>query len=249
MATTSIIHAPIIDAARFTSQPTPPSHYSHPLTYQLSSISLVRHFSQPSPDIVYTHNGVPMPPAQAPSKWAKNSSPSRMEKSHLLNKLLNIVQGFYSVLFVTSAGKLVPHDHGQPFNTGCSHWPNSAAGTGPTFCDYLTFKKRFSSAARFTYCYFCGSPQDRSGSHKEAPQCYRVAGFGKVCPWADFPHMVVFFVWHTKDIRKEMIANFQLEEAMPYKEFVEWCVKEHRNEGEYTKMLEVFFWYCEKYYP
>jgi hypothetical protein len=50
-----------------------------------------------------------------------------------------------------------------------------------------------------------------------------------------------------EDIRKEMVTNFGLEGATSYKEFVAWCVVERQDEGEYTKMMEVFLWYCEKH--
>ena len=68
-----------------------------------------------------------------------------------------------------------------------------------------------------------------------------------MCPWADFPHIVVYSIWHMEQLQEEMIANFQLQINMSYDEFMAWCTEEHKDKGEYRKMLEVFLWHCKKH--
>jgi hypothetical protein len=116
-------------------------------------------------------------------------------------------------------------------------------GANFPFSDYKEFKKAF-IYEKYTYCYYCGSPQDRN-RNGEAPHCHRDAGFSKgPCLWADFPYAVVFSIWHTKGLQEEMLAAFGLDRD--YGKFVAWCKEEHAQRGEFTKMLEVFLWYCKK---
>jgi len=107
----------------------------------------------------------------------------------------------------------------------------------------MEFRQSF-KFAQFAYCFYCGSPQERKFNN-EAPQCHKDAGFGYPCPWANFPFVVVLLIWHREDIRKEMMADFRLEEGTTYSRFQEWCIGEYPNKGEYVKMLEVFLWYCK----
>jgi hypothetical protein len=108
------------------------------------------------------------------------------------------------------------------------------------------FKRTF-KFADFTYCFFCGSPQDRK-FRLEAPIRHKTGGvkFSRTpCPWTDFTFAVVFSIWYTEGVRMQMISDFMLEEAMTYEQFVVWCSEDLSHIGEYTKMLEVFLWYCE----
>jgi hypothetical protein len=43
------------------------------------------------------------------------------------------------------------------------------------------------------------------------------------------------------------VVEFGLDQAMTYKEFTTWCIQsaEHSKADKYTKMLEVFLWYCK----
>ena len=133
--------------------------------------------------------------------------------------------------------------HGDSSFSSCL--PSGNAEKAFTHKHYINFKRSF-VYARFTYCYYCGSPQDQNWNGK-APACHKQAGFGsKPCPWADFPYAVVYSIWHTGQVREKMISNFRLEMAMSYDKFRKWCTEEYSDKGEYTKMLEVFLWYCNE---
>jgi len=218
MATTSKVNDAIVNVTPARSITQPAPSSSHILTQPLPT------FSQLPSSIV-----------TARVQQVKESQTDRMEKSSKLDQFLKIVNLSCPVHFMTS-GKLVTHE--GPFRSFHPTFP---------FEDYLAFKKKF-IFERYTYCYYCGSPQDHKG-RSEAPSCHRNAGFrGKPCPWADFPQVVVFMIWHDAGgVRSEMMENFKLEGATSYDKFMAWCKKEDSHAGEFTKLLEVFLWYCEKY--
>jgi Helicase conserved C-terminal domain len=167
----------------------------------------------------------------------------RRQTSNQLDSFLKIVKGRCPVHFATCGGQLVDRSN---LDSSKSHLTSCVLnGANFPFDDYKKFKSAF-SYERYAYCYYCGLPQDRD-RNGEAPRCHKDAGFGRgPCPWADFPYVVVFSIWHTKGVREEMLAAFQLKGVTAYDEFVAWCTQEHAWNGEFTKMLEVFLWYCRK---
>lgn len=186
----------------------------------------------------------------AREKWVREGRIAREDKSNLLDWFLRTVEGYCPVHFVTSAGGLERH-HGSinRINGGSLFHSCSLDGGGSRFPfkSYLEFKKQFTFKA-YDYCYFCGSPQTQKG-RGEAPSCHLRPGVGfgsQLCPWADFPFVVVFSIWRTEIFRKDMMAAFKLDETMSYDGFKLWCKEEDRNGGEYFKMLEVFMWFCRK---
>jgi hypothetical protein len=202
----------------------------------------IRPFSQPSSLSGEAHSSDPSQGVnafKARELEVLASEVKRLERSRRLDRFLNLVKGACPVHFVTTGQLLKGHSSIELCQL-------DSAGTTFPLSDFRAFKKKFCYKA-FCYCFHCGSPQDHKGNGEALP-CHRKAGFGhKLCPWADFPYAVVFSIWHVEDVRREMMANFQMEEAAtPYDRFKAWCTEEHSDRGEYTKMLEVFVWYCEK---
>jgi hypothetical protein len=119
--------------------------------------------------------------------------------------------------------------------------------SGATFPSdrFGTFRKAFKFKP-YTYCYYCGSPQDHRSTYM-APTRH-VDKYGRnPCLWSEFTFAVVFTLWHTEGVQEEMVTEFDgLREITTGFEFAQWCAEEHLEDGEYTKMLEVFLWYCEK---
>jgi hypothetical protein len=276
IATTSIVKPTIVtgivrwNTTGSNSQPIPSSRRGTLLT-QVSPPVQVRPFSQPPSGVVHDrgHGGNASGSFDTRAHLHQQSIINRLGKSHDLDGFLKIIRGHCPVHFATS-GELVtgceplkPKDPLEPPPRPCPLWKESQerlsarggtdTGSETTFPlrDYLAFKKGFKYEP-YTYCHFCGSPQDYKGS-KEAPDCHRTAGYGKkFCRWADFPQVVVFSIWcaaRAEDVRKEMVANFQLKEPMSDDEFATWCTTEDKVGGEYTKMMEVFLWYCRKHFP
>jgi hypothetical protein len=186
---------------------------------------------------------------------AKGQITLRRERSERLSRYLDIVRGSCPIHLVASrrpevhepGGDNIDNDRNKKGSISvCQLQLDSATRKiAFPFKKFLDFKHGFRYEP-YTYCHYCGSPQDHKGN-QEAPASHRQAGYGgSPCPWSDFPYAVVFSIWHTNQAREEMMAHFQLEGAMSYDEFVAWCRKTEPGKGEYTKMLEVFLWHCEK---
>jgi hypothetical protein len=176
------------------------------------------------------------------AEHARGFDIGRLEKTDQLDRFLEIVKGYCPVHFAAH-GELVDHGAGSPFYD-CP--VNGQIAPKLTKEDCKKFRNSFGFAP-FTYCFHCGSPQERK-FNKEAPKCHKDAGFGPACPWADFPFTVVLLIWHREDIRKEMMVDFRIEEGTTYSGFQQWCTEEYPNKGEYVKMLEVFLWYCKMHF-
>jgi hypothetical protein len=236
-----------LNATRSISQPVPSSR-----TFKLTRVSNVPPFSQPGPSSSASgSSGTVRDPGvgiAAREKWVREGRTARQEKSCALSGFLSTVEGHCPVHFVTSAGQL--EKHATAASNGGSSFQSCPLGGSRDrfpFTKYLEFKKKFTFEP-YTYCYYCGSPQDQNG-RREAPVCHLRPGVGfggKLCPWADFPFAVVFSIWHTKHFREEMMATFGLDKAMSDDEFAAWCNEEDAGAGEYFKLLEVFMWFCKK---
>jgi len=162
---------------------------------------------------------------------------SRLAKSSRLDMFMTMVRGKCPIEFAAT-GRLLAH---VPFR-GCDRASVLLPPVG-----WLKYKRLFKFEP-YTYCYFCGLPQDRDQNGK-APDCHRSFRFipGTICDFADFTYLTVWTLWHTEASRVAMLANFGLPPLMDYQDFARWAVTEEMMDGEYYKGLEVFIWYCERW--
>ena len=156
------------------------------------------------------------------------------KKSQQLDRYLTAVEGKCPVHFAAS-GKLVTHDTKTTFQT--CHM--KSGDTFPFDDGYRRFKRNFVFEP-YTYCYYCGSPQDHGHTYT-ASNCHSDFYSRGLCPWAHFTFVVVFSIWHDEGLKKEMVEELKgLGETTTYDQFVRWCLSENLEQGEYTKMLEAF---------
>jgi hypothetical protein len=158
----------------------------------------------------------------------------RLHKSTRLDKFMTMTMGKCALEFATT-GLLLDHK-------AFSQCRPEAVTVPTTWQGY----KRLYNWEGFSYCYFCGLPQDRN-RNGEAPACHRAVSYGVPCPFADFIFIVVWTLWHTDATRAQIIQDFGLLPDATYEQFAEWVVIEETMDGEYYKGLEVFIWYCERW--
>jgi len=215
-------------------------------TYRPPAIGLL---SQPASN--HNQSNVPAHRRDNPSSTAadraqvaKRFEAARNTKADQLSRFLGILEGTCPVHF-GSFGQLVNHPSSSKFFT-C----DLSSGNAFSLDRFKSFKKCF-HFERYTHCYHCGSPQERSPTR--APKIHMDAGFsGKTCCWSELPYAVVFSIWLTEGVCDEMEAHFELNEKgtgprMTDNDFGAWCNTEHPELGEHIKMLEVFLWYCERH--
>jgi hypothetical protein len=153
-----------------------------------------------------------------------------------LSKYLEILRGFCPVEFVSDCPEL------------CAHGFNSCQGPRPPQGEYLAFKRLFKFAP-YTYCFNCGTPQDHNGND-EAPPCHRTHKYAKgvQCPWADLLFVVAYCLWQHPGLRDQLVNAFHLAPTLSLADYTEWLAGEDKRAGEYTKLVEVFLWYCDKWH-
>lgn len=112
---------------------------------------------------------------------------------------------------------------------------------------WVRFKKMFEYAPH-TYCRYCGTPQDQAYNYN-GPACHRWFDYGsrELCEWNDLPYITVWSIWHLPRIRERMCSRFSLAPGITFEDFNEWIVIIDSDAGEFTKLLEVFLWFCEEY--
>lgn len=160
---------------------------------------------------------------------------TRLEKSASLDVYMPMVQGSCPIDFAIT-GSLKKH---QAFS-GCSLHASVIPPPG-----WIEYKKIFSWKP-FSYCYWCGLPQD-CNNNGESPDCHRrlIWTKGVPCAFAGFTYIVVWTLWHTPTSRAALIDHFGLPRSMTYQDFCQWATRE--DDGEYYKGLEVFLWYCKRW--
>lgn len=99
---------------------------------------------------------------------------------------------------------------------------------------------------KFEACHYCGCPQERS-HNGEVPACHAQFRYGskQPCDWDNLPYVIVWSIWHIPEIRRSMLARFNLPATISYSEFGAWIIKADEEAGEFRKLIEVFIWYCE----
>jgi hypothetical protein len=154
-----------------------------------------------------------------------------------LNTFMTRTQGKCGRCFVTT-GRLLQHEafHGCP-DDGFSipeHW--------------LTSVKDLFKFPKFTYCWNCGSPQDRRGN-RESPDCHRTFVFrkGTICPWADFIYVAIWTLWNHSVYRPALLCNFGLPSDTDYDQFSQWLIIEDALQGRYYNGLELYLWFHEQW--
>ena len=110
--------------------------------------------------------------------------------------------------------------------------------------DWVSSVKNLFEFKPFTYCWNCGTPQDRRGNN-ESPDCHRSFKFqkGVICPWADFIYVAIWTLWNHPVHRSTLLRHFGLPSDTDYGRFAKWLILEDALGGRYYNGLELYLWY------
>lgn len=160
---------------------------------------------------------------------ASQAEDTRRSKTHLLDRYMARLRGLCPYHFVLRQEFAPEH---------FSH-----CDLEPKVGNYSAYRRSF-EFGRFTYCYKCGLPQDRS-HNGEAPKCHLNVGYTKECPFSHFIYRAVFCLWQDLDLRSRLRQGLGISQMLSSdEEFAKWAREEKRAEGNYTNLLEAFLWFC-----
>jgi hypothetical protein len=213
---------------------------SHPHPYTSQPVASLRSSQriQPPPMPASVPRAPPKPRLAVNQRAQRslNLAGDRLTKSSFLNTCMQRTRDQCGRCFVTS-GRLLTH---RPFY----ECPDDGVEIPP---DWLTLKTLFTFQP-FTYCWNCGTPQDRRGN-KESPDCHRGWKFERraECPWANFIYIAMWSLWHDPLHRANFLREFGLQPNMDYVQFEKWVVDEDIQGGKYYNGLEVYMWYSREW--
>ncbi len=104
---------------------------------------------------------------------------------------------------------------------------------------WIAYKKQLAPVdTRINFCYGCNTPYTsghRFTSHSET--------LGPLCPYLDIVAQIVWCVFKTPRLLRQMMAEFGIEEDFSIAEFTDWC--NISNDMFYSNYIRVFYWLCK----
>ncbi|KAG1846986.1 hypothetical protein DFJ58DRAFT_843305 [Suillus subalutaceus] len=163
----------------------------------------------------------------------------RLQSTSLLDKYMRRLKGCCPFHFVSAEG----HNRFCPEHDSACHLKGRAWDSAL----YNRFRRCF-VFAKFGYCFKCALPQSNNHNN-EAPACHSDVGYAKgdKCPFAGFIFQAVFFMWRAG--YAEGLAKRYLGVQSGWgnsDEFIHWVQKEHREQGKYINLVELFLAFCKK---
>lgn len=114
------------------------------------------------------------------------------------------------------------------------------------WAEYKRFKDHF-QFARYTYCFFCGTPNDTASQDYFQPSCH-LNVTPSSCRWKGFVFKTLFILWHRSDAaRVELFDRHGIPHSVTLDEFAQWAVEDlHDNSSpHYYNGLSLFVSFCD----
>lgn len=199
------------------------------------------------------NNVVRRPPPPPPStsllggKTAQVNYKLRLEHARRVKDLISRFPGCFSCRINSSRHGPCHESCGGSGMSACSkdpHLPFSCTSL-PYKSGWIDWKKAFVYPTDTRRCYFCGLPDGilTTGLHKtELPPPVK-------CRYADAAMTVAWHVLNTSDLMEavKMELGF-VPEGNLARSFGKWLM-EYNSKSEDIRLLVVFSWFCERYFP
>lgn len=110
---------------------------------------------------------------------------------------------------------------------------------------YRDFRNSF-VFEKFTYCFKCGTPNDKKRHHYYAPPFHNQEWYkGADCPYAHFLFKAIYALWFREDLRPAFCQDLGIQ-ATSEEEFTEWAILAPTGltETTYFNGMTLMLWYC-----
>lgn len=135
-----------------------------------------------------------------------------MRRTNDLDRYMPALKGKCAYHFITKAEIVTD------YFPDCPYFSHSGG-------EYDTFKRTF-VFERFTCCFTCGLPQDRT-RNGETPSCHAGIPCGKGCTFGSFIFRVVFCIWQNPQLRERMRQDLGMTESLSScSTFANWVNKD-----------------------